>query len=427
LHRLTHPLLFAALVVSLAVSAAIAHADSSPFRFRFTVSPWSGVGFSLGVGDVDGDGVPDAIVPNGNQAQVFSGTTGHVLFTLTPPEFDVFDLSFSSYAVGDLEGDGHNEVVVGAPGACESGRVYVFSGSTGQLQFSLKSPSSPDACSADLGGAFGESVALVRAAQGRGSDVVVGSPAETNGGSVFIFSGSTHSLLRTLPAPRPAEEVAFGFNLRAADGAHGPVLAIASYGGAVSPQPPGRVYVFSSLTTPDFVIENPEPDHFQDFGMSGLALQIDRQGKPVVAVGEFNQAPALQGQAFVFSGATLLYKLTTPNPEPTSLFGVSLAFADLGGSSPSLLVGAPAETVNGNAFSGRVYVFNARGRLTETLMSGNPQTNDGFGLPVIFSRGACEATLVVGAPSADFSNAKAEDFDVQQHGHDDKRCGSRGP
>jgi hypothetical protein len=420
--------LLAALVVSLAVSIAIAQADSSPFRFRFAVSPWSAVGFSLGAGDVDGDGVPDVIVPTGSQAQVFSGATGHALFTLSPPALETAaGLSFSSYAVGDLEGDGHNEVVVGAPGACESGRVYVFSGSTGQFQFSLRSPSAPDTCSADLGGAFGESVALVRTTQGGGSDVVVGSPAETNGGSVFIFSGSTHSLLRTLPAPRPGEEVAFGFDLRAADGAHGPVLAIASYGGAVSPQPPGRVYVFSSLATPDLVIDNPDPDHFQDFGVSGLALRIDRQGQPLLAVGEFNQTPTLQGRAFVFSGTTLLYKLTTPNPQPMSLFGVTLTFADLDGSGRSLLVGAPAETVNGHLFSGRVYVFNARGKLTDTLTSSSPKANDGFGLPVIFSRGSCDTALIVGAPSADFSNAKAEYFDVQQHGHDDERCGSAGP
>jgi hypothetical protein len=46
---------------------------------------------------------------------------------------------------------------------------------------------------------------------------------------------------------------------------------------------------------------------------------------------------------------------------------------------------------------------------------------------VIFSRGSCDTALIVGAPSADFSNAKAEYFDVQQHGHDDERYGSAGP
>jgi hypothetical protein len=89
-------------------------------------------------------------------------------------------------------------------------------------------------------------------------------------------------------------------------------------------------------------------------------------------------------------------------------------------------VGAPGETVNGNAFSGRVYVFNNRGKLTESLTSARPQENDGFGLPVITSPGSCDMVLVVGAPGPDSSNAKVEYFHVQKIGRSDERCGSRG-
>ena len=257
---------------------------------------------------------------------------------------------------------------------------------------------------------------------------MVGSPAEVDGGRVYIFSGSTYALRRTLAAPSATEDAGFGFNLRA-DGDRGPVLAIASFGLPNTPFPQrGRVYVFSGSVTPDFVIENPEPARFQLFGLEGLALEIDRRGNPLLAVGEFSQGEVShnQGQAFVYSGATQLYKETSPDPAASNVFGISLTFADLRGFGWSLLVGAPGDTVDGVALSGRVYVFNARGTLSESLTSPHPQANDAFGVPVIVSRGSCETALVVGAPSTDLSGGRVEYFALRGNARDRERCRSRG-
>lgn len=84
-------------------------------------------GVRVAVGDVDGDGVPDVITapgPGGGPlVKGFSGADGHELFA-----FFAFEPEFrggASVAVGDVNGDGHTEIVVGA-GAGGGPRVRVF-------------------------------------------------------------------------------------------------------------------------------------------------------------------------------------------------------------------------------------------------------------------------------------------------------------
>jgi hypothetical protein len=75
--------------------------------------------------------------------------------------------------------------------------------------------------------------------------------------------------------------------------------------------------------------------------------------------------------------------LQSPNAAPWGAFGTAVAL-----SSNFLAVGAPGETVSGQANAGRVYIFNVRtGGLLATLTSPNPQTNGNFG---------CSASVIVG-------------------------------
>ncbi len=136
-----------------------------------------------GAGDVNGDGAGDVIAgaPGARRAYVFSGRDGRVLHTFASSDTtETFGSSASS--AGDQDGDGVDDVIVGAPGAGGSarpGRAYVYSGRSGQLLFTLDGER--------VGDGFGSIVAGRRG--GRGTPLIVGAPSagERQTGRVHVF------------------------------------------------------------------------------------------------------------------------------------------------------------------------------------------------------------------------------------------------
>src|SRR6266571_1684902 len=114
--------------------------------------PFTGFASSLAVvGDLDGDGVSDYLVGaydhpwNKNEHQgrafVFSGQSGKLLFTIddpTPQGYGAF--GFAVAAAGDVNSDGVPDLLIGAFGQEGSGRAFVFSGKGGQLLYTLQAP-----------------------------------------------------------------------------------------------------------------------------------------------------------------------------------------------------------------------------------------------------------------------------------------------
>ncbi len=94
------------------------------------------------VGDIDGDGIADFAVgaPIGEYVRVFSGVDGSQLREWTSPHA-VSALGSSLAALGDVDGDGHADVAIGAPdetsGGLRVGAVRVVSGRTGALLLRL--------------------------------------------------------------------------------------------------------------------------------------------------------------------------------------------------------------------------------------------------------------------------------------------------
>jgi len=164
-------------------------------------------GFSLsGAGDVDGDGFDDLIVgaigaaPNGllyaGSAYVFSGSTGVQLWRFDGLAGD--KLGYSVDGAGDVDGDGFADLIVGAPradpnGLLLAGSAFVFSGKTGTKIWRFDGPTSGDS--------LGISVSGAGDVDGDGfPDLVVGAHEAdpnglTNAGSAFVFSGATGALL----------------------------------------------------------------------------------------------------------------------------------------------------------------------------------------------------------------------------------------
>lgn len=159
------------------------------------------------LGDVDLDGHDDLIVgafgsnENGTEsgrAQVYSGADGHLMYSYPGDEaFDEYGRSVSG--LGDVDGDGHPDFLIGgydSNTADALGYVRVYSGRDGSVIRSHRG---------GVGAAFGQSVAGVGDLDGDGRpEYVVGAHVERHPSSPFVphgsarvFSGRDGHLLHT--------------------------------------------------------------------------------------------------------------------------------------------------------------------------------------------------------------------------------------
>jgi hypothetical protein len=149
------------------------------------------------VGDIDGDGTEDFIVgaplndaagANSGRAYVYSGAGAALLFTesgAAPGE----NFGWSVAAAGDVDGDGVGDFIIGAP-ATGAGAARVYSGATGALLLDLSGP--------DPGARFGDSVIGIGDTSGDGrSDLLIGAEDAAGGGQAFVVSGMDGSTIRS--------------------------------------------------------------------------------------------------------------------------------------------------------------------------------------------------------------------------------------
>jgi hypothetical protein len=395
--------LLAALLVALAAEVATPGHAQTLLLTVDTPNPQAGAHFgqSVAVGDVNGGGKGDIAVGapwegvGGNAGQgrayAFSGADGSLLFTLDTPNPQTQGLFGFSVAVGDVNGDGKVDIAVGAHredvgGNADQGRAYVFSGADGSLLFTLDTPN-PQAY-----GWFGYSVA-VGDVNGDGKvDIAVGALGEDGleQGRAYVFSGADGSLLLTLDTPNPQPMANFGCSVAAGDvnGDGKADIAVGARGEQVAANDSqGRAYVFSGADGSLLLtLDIPNPQAYADFGVSVTIGQVDDDSRGDIGVGASGEdigGNTDQGRAYVFSGAdgSLLLTLDTPNPQAYAGFGWPVALGDVGGDGKAdVAAGARWEDVSGNDNQGRAYVFSgADGSLLFALDTPNPQENAYFG------------------------------------------------
>ncbi len=154
-------------------------------------------------GDVDADGTSDLLVgattdfilqgPNPGSAWVLSGATGAVLFSAFGG--NGHRLGFSVAGPGDVNGDGHADLLVGSPGypggisQLSAGRAQLFSGQDGAVLFTIDGVLGP------LGAEqLGYAVDGVGDVNGDGiPDFIVGAPIATAGGLLAAGNAKVHS------------------------------------------------------------------------------------------------------------------------------------------------------------------------------------------------------------------------------------------
>ncbi|WP_433530352.1 FG-GAP repeat protein [Micromonospora sp. CA-263727] len=364
----------------------VARYSSAPYvdYYAAAVSPAGGCvcfGEVLAAGDFDGDGYDDLAISEAEEydpsAQVHAGGvwvipgSGSGLridaakhFSQSTPGVpgasEQGDWFGSALAAGDINGDGRDDLAVGAYGEAigttkEAGAVTVLYGGVGGLtgtgaqQLHQNQAAVPG--SAERGDHFGWTLAIGKVNNNRYADLIIGAPQEnqssspTGSGMITLIWGS-----------------ASGVKLSGATSVTGAALRKAT----------GRSdsYVWN-LGTALAV---------GDLNGDGLGEVI--AGAPHTQIPKGNEGAAAVftvGSAGLASGAAKLITQATPgvpgSPEAGDLFGATLAVGDVTGDGRAdLLVGAPGEAIGTKAEAGTIVLLKgAAAGLTGTGAQGFDQ------------------------------------------------------
>jgi len=351
----------------------------SPAYVRLGNSPAGRLGQSLAlVGDHDGDGRLDVVIgipganpsgPCSGSAIVTSGANSNKILNLIGRRGgDRFGAAVAG--AGDVDCDGVVDILVGAPGACVNGRssgsAYVFSGHTAEVLIEFDGERAGDA--------FGSSVAGAGDLDGDGvPELIVGAPgarqAGIDSGSVRVYSGADASIVYSFHGSDPGDRfgchVAGGADLDA-DGL--PDLVV----GAFQPRGgPGYVRVFSGRDASIlYTFGGQEPG--DGFGISVAALDdLDGDGGAEVLVGAFgcDERGYKAGSAWVFSGVSGEALARFHGDGAEDRFGACVtALGDVDGDGTAdLAVGAPQVHL---PRAGYLRVFSGRDFATLTTLVG---------------------------------------------------------
>ncbi len=350
------------------------------------------LGYSVAVGDVNGDGFGDVIVgsisweddvatPGEGQVSVFHGTAGTPdtvpAWTAQVDESGDF-FGFAVASAGDVNADGFDDVIVGTPffdaSSADGGGAWMYLGSATGAEAEASWHKESD----QAGSQHGFSIASAGDVNGDGfDDVVVGAPyyessdATAEEGRALLFLGSA-SGLEELPVWTAEGELGgatFAWSVASAgdvngDGFDDIVVGAPYYTDTLYAEGAAFVY-FGSAAGPDTVAgwSVVSQQYATLFGFSvDSAGDMNDDGFDDVAVGApyYADVPIAEGTAFVFygsaAGPSTIQDLTAESDQVEPFFGFAVtSIGDVNGDAyDELVVGAPwwdgGETDEGAAF-----------------------------------------------------------------------------
>jgi hypothetical protein len=294
------------------------------------------------VGDVDGDGADDVVTsaptrqiggtPAG-RIYVYSSRSGRLLWSADGRAGD--QVGTGVEGAGDTNHDGIPDVVAGAPGG---GRAYVYSGRDGKILQTFEAEDKQDA--------FG------RHASGAGdvdrdgyADVIVGAPGNSAGGQgagrAYVYSGKTGRPLLTLTGERAGD--GFGSTVAGWSDANRLFLLVGAPAAGASKH--GRTYVYDALSAkPKFAIESDDTGNALGMMFVSVVGDVDGDRVPDVYASDWSNAAKgdRTGRIYVHSGKSGRRLLTLTGETAGEGFGIGPATAgDVDGDGRAdLIIGA---------------------------------------------------------------------------------------
>ena len=333
------------------------------------------------IGDVDGDGIPDIVVSapthgvhgsNAGRIYVYSVGTGRLLWTADGEPGD--QLGTGVEGVGDADGDGIPDVVAGGPAG--PGAVKLYSGRDGRVLQVFKSNRADEL--------FGNHVSGAGKVNGdRNADLIVGAPGKegeaTNPGHAYIYSGTDGTLLLTLTGERLGD--GFGSTVAGYTNGREHYLVVGAPG--AGPAHHGRVYVYNDDSgKAAYTIEADATGNALGAMFVSVVGDIDGDGVRDVYASDWTNAakgPAT-GRVYVHSGRTGRRLLTLTGATKGEGFGTSPSSAgDVDGDGhDDLIVGAWQYSEVAES-AGRAYLYSGKdGRLMRTFTCRTPGDTFGF-------------------------------------------------
>jgi hypothetical protein len=331
-----------------------------------------------GIGDVDGDRVNDLVTsaptygaggrPAGKgRVYVYSGRTGQLIWTATGADGE--NLGIGVEGAGDVNNDGVGDVVAGAPG---SSRAYVYSGRDGRLIHMLTPDSSNEG--------FGRSAAGAGDRNGDGfADLIVGAPARAAGaGRAYLFSGKDGTRIGVLDGERAGD----GFGNTVAGVKTGPNTPVLVSAPGAGPGNRGRVYVYRKAAVPELVIVSDSTGVALGGGFVSVVGDINGDKVPDVYASDFVNAAKgpSTGRIYVHSGADGRRILTLTGENPGDGFGIGSAEAgDVNGDGYDDLVLGAWQFSGAAQSGGKVYLYSGKdGTLLRAITGRIPGETFGF-------------------------------------------------
>ncbi len=373
-------------------------------------------------GDVNADGFEDLIagaptadvdgglVADRGEAALFLGSAAGIascdLMSCTPAARisgveDALRFGSSVAGVGDIDGDGYGDVLVGAPLAgapSSSGRAYLFKG------YKLSGALSPDAADERVNGAANENMGF--AVSGAGDvnadgfdDVLIGAPGPFGSIShAYFFLGKATGIgCAAAESCAPAKVLAggsvssaFGYAVASAGDVNNDGFGDVLVGGLVEKDGavrPGRAYLYLGSTAGlggvQATITGQADQDFLGMSVAGVG-DMNGDGYGDVLIGARN-AKAQFGAAYLFHGSASgltsckiggvgCGSMTTiTGPQFLSAMGTFVGGgSDLDGDGhPDVFAGAPGTDVGGGVHAGGVFVWNGTGdELVDCNLSG---------------------------------------------------------